>query len=242
MAGLPLSLESYPIFTGTIVSEDGREFPFTCRKPIGEGPFPVILYFHGGRGTFSESRLSDALKEANPTRFLNKGNMVVASTRRKAQQQDRPNSAVKKTENPKSYSGGMVRDGIAAVKKAKMLPGADPESIVIFGGSVGGSLAIETAAQSTIAAVVAGEPSSHHWMGSKKYPDYSNHNIFPSSYTEERQAFVQSVPGEIDCPILLLGSDSTGFVDADYSYIMRELVKQEKRAKSINYGSSGFSV
>jgi len=30
----------------------------------------------------------------------------------------------------------MVRDGIAAVKKAKMLPGADPESIVIFGGSV----------------------------------------------------------------------------------------------------------
>ena len=242
MAGLPLSLESYPIFTGTIVSEDGREFPFTCRKPIGEGPFPVILYFHGGRGTFSESRLSDALKEANPTRFLNKGNMVVASTRRKAQQQDRPNSAVKKTENPKSYSGGMVRDGIAAVKKAKMLPGADPESIVIFGGSVGGSLAIETAAQSTIAAVVAGEPSSHHWMGFKKYPDYSNHNIFPSSYTEERQAFVQSVPGEIDCPILLLGSDSTGFVDADYSYIMRELVTQEKRAKSINYGSSGFSV
>ena len=96
MDGLPLSLEIYPIFSDMIVSEDGEKFPLAYRKPIGTGPFPVMLFFHGGVRSFSRSVVDDFLKNATTTRFLKKGYMVVASTRRELQW--------RKTENPSSYT------------------------------------------------------------------------------------------------------------------------------------------
>ncbi len=232
MDGLPLSLEIYPIFSDMIVSEDGEKFPLAYRKPIGTGPFPVMLFFHGGVRSFSRSVVDDFLKNATTTRFLKKGYMVVASTRRELQW--------RKTENPSSYTAGMVYDGIAAVRKAKTLPGADPESIVIYGGSVGGSLAIETAAQTSIAAVVSGEPASDIWMGpelkGKEIRNFGNYDVFPSYYTEEVKSFVRSLLDRIDCPFLLLHGDPTGFRTTDYLYVMRELTELGKRAKSIGYG------
>ena len=229
--GLPLSIEEYPILVDTVVSKDGKEFPLAYRKPLGDGPFPVMLFFHGGRGGKPKSIIGDDLKKATPTRFLKKGYMIVDSTRRGL----KPGAPREEIEDPKSYSGGMIYDGIAAVQKTKTLPGADPESIVIFGSSVGGSLAIETAAQTTIAAVVAAEPTSSLWMGPKITPASFGAEQFPQFYTDDVRDFVRSVIGEFSSPFLLLHGDPSGLRRADFSYLMRELEDLGKQAKSIGY-------
>lgn len=241
--GLPLSLESYPIVRDTTVSEDGKEFPLAYRKPIGDGPFPVVLYFHGGAQGRPEDRVAKILEEATPTRLLKKGYMVVVSTRRSINRR----CPTLETENPKSYSGGAIYDGIAAVQKTKTLAGADPASIVIFGASVGGALAIATAAQTTIAAVVVEEPSPHYWMGQTEPvdlpSDFFSFEGFPRFYTKEVRSFVRSVLGSIDCPFLLLHSDPSGFRRTDFLYLMRELQDLRKRAKTIGYAGQthGFT-
>ena len=197
---------------------------------MGDGPFPVMLFFHGGVRSLSKDKVDHSVEEATATRFLNKGYMVVASTRRKLEWLE--------TEDPETYTG-MVWDGIAAVKKTKMLPGADPESIVIYGGSVGGGLAIETAAQTSIAAVVSGEPSTDTWMlpeiVESDKPIFGYHDVFPGYYTEEVKSFVRSLLSRIDCPFLLLQGDPAGFRTTDYLYMMRELTELGKHAKSIGY-------
>ncbi|HUF61529.1 MAG TPA: hypothetical protein VMN36_05590 [Verrucomicrobiales bacterium] len=111
--------------------------------------------------------------------------------------------------------------------------------VVVFGGSAGGGLAIETAAHTSIAAVVGGEPTSEFWMGLYDGPDpgplHLTHEVFPRLYTEEVRAFARSVLVKIDCPVLLLDGDPGRFRNADFRYIMRELEELGKRAKYIGY-------
>ena len=63
-----------------------------------------------------------------------------------------------------------ILDCVAVVEKVRSLPMVDSESIVIFGGSCGGALGMETIARTRVAAFVGGEMSPHLFTGmSRKY-------------------------------------------------------------------------
>ncbi len=123
------------------------------RKPPGEGPYPAIVLMHGGLGQSAPARLRRAALETPAhSRFLAWGYVTVTATRRNIQHDpgDR----------------GVVDDTLAIVREVKKLPYVDGESVALYGGSGGGTLALEVGSVSNeLAAIVAGEPASIVYMG-----------------------------------------------------------------------------
>ena len=123
------------------------------RKPPGDGPFPAVLFLHGGLGQNSMANLRrNALRQPTQSRFLAWGYVTVAATRRAIRQdpQDR----------------GVVADTLDLVRAVRELPFVDAESVALYGGSGGGTLALEVASVSDeLAAIVVGEPATIIYMG-----------------------------------------------------------------------------
>ena len=123
------------------------------RKPPGDGPFPAVLFLHGGLGQTSMANLRrNALRQPTQSRFLAWGYVTVAATRRaiRHEPQDR----------------GVVTDTLDLVRAVRELPFVDADSIALYGGSGGGTLALEVASVSDeLAAIVAGEPATIIYMG-----------------------------------------------------------------------------
>ena len=123
------------------------------RKPPGQGPFPAVLFLHGGLGKNSMANLRrNALRQPAQSRFLAWGYVTVAATRRviRHDPQDR----------------GVIEDTLELVRAVRELPFVDAESVALYGGSGGGTLALEVASVSDeLAAIVAGEPATIIYMG-----------------------------------------------------------------------------
>ncbi len=135
----------------TVEADDGVKSLFVVRKPPGKGPFPAVVFLHGGLRTMTEALLSqEALAGPTHTRFLAAGYVTVTGTHR---------SRVKDPQAPS------FRDAVAVVRYVKKMPGVDARSVVVMGGSGGASLALEVAGEIPVAAVAAGEPASMLFMG-----------------------------------------------------------------------------
>ena len=99
------------------------------RKPPGEGPFPAVVFLHGGLGQSSmESLRTNSLRQPTQARFLAWGYLTVTATRRAIRHdpQDR----------------GVVEDTLAVVRAIRDLPYVDSQSVCLYGGSGGGTLAL----------------------------------------------------------------------------------------------------
>lgn len=106
---------------------DGLALKGTLCKPKGEGPFPVVLYHHGGFGDF----IGGAPRETCAA-LAGAGFIGFAPIRRKDLSME-----------------GNLDDVLAAVEFAKHLPEADPQRIGMIGFSRGGLLALMAAGQGT---------------------------------------------------------------------------------------------
>ncbi|MGH9660160.1 MAG: alpha/beta hydrolase family protein, partial [Bryobacteraceae bacterium] len=85
------------------------------RKPPGPGPFPAVLYIHGGLVTRPLDTLRDlALNQANPSRYLAAGYVLGVITYRSRDHD--PQSTVS------------LEDCLAAVRSLKQLAFVDPRS------------------------------------------------------------------------------------------------------------------
>src|SRR5688500_1939763 len=92
----------------------GRTTPAVVRRPRGEGPFPTLIYLHGGL----EERPAEWLREhalgETPSRFVEAGYVLVVPTFRSRRQDPLTNDA--------------LEDCIAVVEWVKRLPGVHAES------------------------------------------------------------------------------------------------------------------
>jgi dipeptidyl aminopeptidase/acylaminoacyl peptidase len=110
----------------------GISLPGYFRKPEGNGPFPAIVFLHGGKA-FSQGRAS-MLKQGQTTTspiedFLKQGWVVYAIDYRPT---DNPVTSVL---DPRE-----IDDTVEAVKTLRQLALIDPERIGIAGGSHGAQL------------------------------------------------------------------------------------------------------
>ena len=123
------------------------------RKPPGEGPFPAILFLHGGLGRSPMAALrKNSAQQPTQARFLAWGYVTVTATRRAIRHdpQDR----------------GVVEDTLQLVRAVRDLPFVDEDSVALYGGSGGGTLALEVASESgDLAAIVVGEPATIIYAG-----------------------------------------------------------------------------
>ena len=116
-------------------------------------------------------------------------------------------------------SSESLQDSLAAVEYVRHLPYIDLDSIVVFGCSGGGDLALEIAARTKIAAVVPEEPASHLMAGlfnsgtpkrGARYAAVDSFFILEDGkryYTPEFQTILRAKIANIQCPILIIQGD-----------------------------------
>jgi acetyl esterase/lipase len=176
------------------------------RKPPGPGPFPAVIWFHGGITTVAVQRLEEMVRDhANLPRLLAAGYMVVAPTYR---------SRDVDLQNP-----GTVEDALAVVDHVSKLDAVDRRSVIVGGCSGGGDLALETAARREVCAVVAEEPASVLMTGvfnngtPKKGERYTPEDSFfmlengRRYFTSSMRLKFRAKIAKIACPILIVQGD-----------------------------------
>jgi dipeptidyl aminopeptidase/acylaminoacyl peptidase len=184
------------------VAKDGFRGQGFLRKPPGAGPFPAVVSVHGGLTTWSAAELQGMVRAANASRFLAAGYAVLAPTYRSRDAD--PQSPVS------------LADSLAAVEYARQLPYVDPRSIVVFGCSGGGDLALEIAAATDVCAIVAEEPASLLMAGifnlksSKRGERFNPGDALPileqpeKYYAPEYQKILRAKVARIRCPVLII--------------------------------------
>jgi acetyl esterase/lipase len=148
-----------PVLVIEATAADGRATRAWWRKPPGDGPFPAILFIHGGLTEFPEASLRQHLTD-NPvmTRLLAAGYAVVMATFRSYEED--------------VQSRGPIEDVRAVLRQTAKLSGVDPRRIAVYGGSGGGSIALELGSDPEVRAVVAGEPATVLYTGMLTTGDY----------------------------------------------------------------------
>lgn len=240
--GIDISLSDSPIKEVSLKSDDGVDLSFAYRKPKGKGPFPTILFFHGGGNQSSlEGLKNNLLTGVIQTRFLEKDYVTVQSTRRPFWKREAGEKRIG------FYDA--VNDASLVVDKVKTLPGVDPDKLVLYGGSGGGILAIVTASQRQVACVVAGEPATVVPMDLKLdivgggAGSYRNIMEDPfSAYQGATKQKIQTWMNQIDCPVLVLQGNSEGLFKTNFGILIPEMIRLNKNISSLTFPgkSHGF--
>jgi dipeptidyl aminopeptidase/acylaminoacyl peptidase len=196
-----------------------------------------VVWIHGGLVTQPLGRLRNlALNQANPSRFLAAGYVVAVITYRSRDHD--PQSTVSR------------EDCVAAVAYLRRLPYVDPRSIVIYGCSGGGDLALEVAAATDVCAIIPEEPASFIFAGifNASFPKQGE-RLTPNDsrpigenprryYTPEYQNLTRAKIQKIRCPILILQGDrnfNNQQINFNNQVLIPELRNAGKAVETITY-------
>lgn len=231
--GVTISESVSPVKEVKLESSDGVNLSFAYRTPPGKGPHPMILFFHGGGGkSHLQGLKSNLLSQPIQTRFLEKGFITIASTRR---------SYWKTKDGSPSGFYDAIDDAAMIVEKAKTLPGVNPDQVVLYGGSGGAILAIATASKVDLACVIAGEPATVVPLDSKEGQEASpaDYRVLMEdpgkSFTPARKREMRAWMKDISCPVLVLQGEHVGLYKTNFEIFIPEMKNLGKDISSIHY-------
>lgn len=193
-----ISLSDSPILTIRARSSDGQEVNALWRKPKSVEKPPVIVFIHGGLTQYPKPQMERQLK-SNPviTRFLSGGYAVVQATFR--------------TYENDVQAQGPIEDVRAIVNELSHDTSIDSKRIALYGGSGGGSIALELASEKVVSAVVVGEPATVLYTGMLQTSDYAKRLEMmknPEQYfTDELKKRTLEKLKAIQVPVMILHSD-----------------------------------
>ena len=176
----PVAGSDRPVHLIYVEMRDGLYAPIGLRVPIGQGPFPLVL-FASGNGGGGMRMIRDLTHNQSWTqeRFLDAG-YAVAWTRYRAEVDyayDRVGPLVEDIRQGRQLlNRGPLEyeDLISIAEYAKTLPVIDPERIGYMGMSHGGEMALKIASEYRgIRAMIASEPASHEFV--RLRPDTTAH-------------------------------------------------------------------
>ncbi len=152
-----------PVEQVWIKSADGAYVAAAVRKPQGQGPFPVMVMFHGAPGGRGMEQLVGWSRgdHGGPVweRFLQEGYVVIVADYRGGDW----NAVNQPTE---AGFATAIDDGLAVIDYARSLPYADSDDVSVYGVSLGGNLVMYLASLVTdLHAVVVGAPFPVWFLG-----------------------------------------------------------------------------
>jgi len=218
--------EVCPLEEITTKAPDGVTNTHVLRKPPGDGPFPAVIFLHGGVKQFQLEWLRSLCQTLpSQTRFLAAGYVTVTATRR---------SRETDPQDP-----GAVADTVALVEYVKSRPEVDPDSVVIVGGSGGGSLALELAGEVDLQAIACNEPATMLYMElytSETYQKRRAAGEDPRKFvTDEILEKTRSKIAEIRCPVLIVQGTKHYINKLNNYYFTPEVIRAGKTVKVITY-------
>lgn len=231
-----------PMEVITVTTRDKQRATAVVRKPPGKGPFPALIYLHGGLQPVNVERLKQL--EGNGTnhcRFLAGGYVTVSATFRS------------RAKDPLTTDA--LVDCLAVIEHVKKMPEVDPKSIVLWGDSGGGSLALELAGEAPLCAIAAQEPATVLFTGMFNKDNLKGEPPFQGGsgmhlmkdpkryYTPELQKLTREKIRKIDCPILIVHGDVHIINKINNEIFIPELKEAGKKVEVILYPGEkhGFS-
>jgi dipeptidyl aminopeptidase/acylaminoacyl peptidase len=228
-----VSEDMCPLVPFASVAKDGFRGEGVLRKPPGNGPFPAVVCIHPGISTVPLPGLQAFARAANASRFLAAGYVVLIPTYRSRDVD--PQSTVS------------LEDSLAVVEHVRALPYVDSQSIIVYGCSGGGDLALEIAAATNVCAVAPEEPASLLMAGllntkvpkqGERYTGAEGAAIIANPkqhYTPEYQKILQTKIARIQCPILLIQGDVSPINRFNAEVLLPELRAAGKNLQVITY-------
>jgi dipeptidyl aminopeptidase/acylaminoacyl peptidase len=228
-----ISEEVSPLQVVTAEARDGHKTVAVVRKPPGKGPFPALVLLHGGLRELPVEHV----KAVTTSRFLAAGYVVVAPTFR-----DRNN-------DPQTRDA--LLDCLAVLDYVGKMESVDPGSIVLWGISGGGSLALELAGEAPLAAIAVEEPATILFAGmfNNKTPragaqyKVSDANDLMDNpqryYTPELKAFTREKIARIRCPIFLAEGGRHPINRINNEILIPELLSAGKALQAVLYAGAG---
>ncbi len=231
--GIDIPETASPVKVIKLASPDGVDLSFAYRAPQGNGPFPTILFFHGGGGKSNLNGLkSNLLSQPIQTRFLEAAYLTIASTRRPYWKT--------KDGSPSGFYDAV--DGAAlVVNKAKSLSVVHPDQVILYGGSGGAILAIATASKTDLTCVIAGEPATIVPLEPKTGEEASPreyHELMKNPaqlFTPDRRDEMHAWMKDISCPVLILQGKHIGLYKTNFEILIPEMRRLGKDISSISY-------
>jgi acetyl esterase/lipase len=234
-----VSEERCPLEVVAIPTQSGRATtPAVIRRPPGSKHAPAVIYLHGGLDTFELDKLKSLSRGPNNmSRFLAAGWVTVVPTFRERNQDPQTRDALED-----------CLDVIAYVKK---MPEVDARSVVVYGTSGGGSLAIEIAGLTALPAAVAEEPASilftgmftkAYRQGQKKMSSADSRAIMQDPkqyYTPEIQKITREKIAKVQCP-MFFGEGGVHVINRiNNEIVFPEFVKARKQIETVLYPGMG---
>ena len=204
----------------------GYACPVIVRRPPGPGPFPLVVVLHGGTVPHDAQWLrKNAMTQHNVVRLLAAGYAIAL-----------PSFSSRK-EDPQTTAA--LRDCQAVLDHVRHLPGIDPESLFVFGGSGGGSLALELAGEAKLAAVAAGEPANVLFTGvwtKDNIPQLDAIMFDPLKFcdNDKVRSFTRAKIDRIACPVLIVHSDVHSINKINDVFVI-PLMKEAGKAPEVCY-------
>ncbi len=164
LAGIP---EEVAKVENRTISVPGGEIPLRIYTPAGEGPFPALVYYHGGGWVIGNLDTVDV-----PCRMLanRAGCVVISVDYRLAPEHKFPTAA------EDSYAAAKwVADNATSIQ-------VDPEQIAVGGDSAGGNLA-------TVVALMARDQSGPSLAYQMLIYPVTNHSYATESYQENGEGY-----------------------------------------------------
>jgi acetyl esterase/lipase len=223
-----VSEEACPIEVISVEARDGHKATALVRKPPGNGPFPAIVFLHGGLNQRNVERVKrEAADQPTNSRFLAAGFVTAEAVFRS------------RSDDPQAKDA--LVDCLAIIGRIKELPGVDPKSVVVFGHSGGGSLALELAGEAEPCAIVAGEPASiiftgMYNKGTRKRAQRDRLMEDPRGhYTPELRELTRAKIRRIACPVLIVHGDQHPINKINDEVLIPELKAAGKTLEVILY-------
>lgn len=144
-----------------IKTRDGLYVAAALRKPKGDGPFPVLLHFHGAPGGRGMDQIVGWVlgTTGGPVweRFLQEGFVVVSA--------DYRGGAFPTGSGVKREDITYVDDGLAVLEYVRSLPYVDKNRITLYGVSLGGDVVTHMISRTTVQGAILGAPAPINFMG-----------------------------------------------------------------------------